>query len=70
MNHLQTSTFSGSPALRVAVPSGVTVLAVGDTWTPSQQGANTSGRCSGELLVSSGSGANYTVASRALQLSY
>jgi hypothetical protein len=59
-----------SPALRVAVPAGVTVLAVGNTWSPSVQGANAAGQYAGNLLVSSGSGANYSVGSGALRLGY
>lgn len=61
---------SASPALRVAVPAGVRVLAVGNTWSASEQGANASGRYTGELLVLTGSGTNYAVSSGSLQLSY
>lgn len=59
-----------SPALRVAVPSGVTVLAVGNTWTPSVQGANASGQYGTDVVATAGSGANYVVSSGALRLSY
>ncbi|MDP3610986.1 MAG: hypothetical protein Q8R98_03970, partial [Rubrivivax sp.] len=61
---------ASSPALRVAVAAGVRVLAVGNTWSASEQGANAGGRYTGELLVSTGSGTNYAVSSGSLQLSY
>ncbi len=61
---------ASAPALRVAVPAGVTVLAVGNTWTPSVQGANASGRYGADVLVNSGSGVNYGITSGALRLSW
>jgi hypothetical protein len=58
----------GSPALRVAVPAGVTVQASGNLWTPSVQGADAGGRYSGDRLATGGSGTNYVVTGGALRL--
>ena len=57
------------PGLRVSAPSGVTVNAVGNTWVAGQQGASAGGTYSGNVLVTSGSGTNYSVTSGALRLS-
>ncbi len=57
------------PGLRVGAASGVTVNAVGNTWVGGQQGASAGGTYSGNLLVTSGSGTNYSVTSGALRLS-
>lgn len=59
---------NGSPAVRVAVPAGVTVDASGNTWTPSVQGADASGRYTGDALATGGSGTNYVVTGGALRL--
>ena len=61
---------ANSPALRVAVPAGVTVRAVGNTWSPLVQGANASGQYDPDVQATSGSGSNFLVGSGALRLSY
>lgn len=61
-------TSAAKPALRVAVDASVTVNAVGNTWTPNQQGASASGTYGGNLVVSSGSGINYVRTSGSLRL--
>ena len=57
------------PGLRINVASGVTVNAVGNTWVAGQQGASAGGTYSGNVLVTGGSGTNYSVTSGALRLS-
>jgi len=56
------------PALRVDVQPGVTVSAVGNQWLPLTQGADASGRYTGTVLPTAGSGANYVITSGALRL--
>lgn len=59
---------ASKPALRTGANAAVTVNAVGNTWTASQQGASASGQYTGNLLVTSGSGQNYSVTSGGLRL--
>jgi Right handed beta helix region/Bacterial Ig domain/Protein of unknown function (DUF1565) len=56
------------PALRVDVQPNVTVSAVGNQWSPLTQGADAAGRYDGNVLSTTGSGANYVITSGALRL--
>jgi hypothetical protein len=56
------------PAVRVAVPGSLTVLAVGNTWGVTQ-GSDGSGRYSGNTVVTAGaSGSNFVVVQGSLRL--
>jgi hypothetical protein len=66
--NLLTGSDAQGPALRVEVQPGVTVSAVGNQWLPLTQGADASGRYTGNVLSTAGSGANYVISSGALRL--